>query len=355
MFSGGNTPDGFVSFFGSILSEAETSGTVYLKGPSGSGKSTFIKKAGAHFEAAGYDTEYFHCSNDAESLDGLRVRGLEIGVVDGTAPHVCDPVLPCAADGIVNLGCCIDGGIGDFKNELLSLNGEKKRYYEKAYNYLKAAHDIRLNDRIIYGGSLNVRKLNRTTLEICKKLKWKEQSKQGRNRRLFASSITPGGLKNFLGTLFGAERVYVLKGEDGTGTETMLSDILRAANQRGFDTECFFCPGNPGKLEHLAIPRVDVCFTTENKYHTYKPKKSNMQEIDFGDFHDSGIINGNSGEILYNGGVFDELLKKAMGTMKLARAAHDGIEEIYSKYMDFGKLDAIYGETVARLEGAAYG
>jgi len=51
--------------------------------------------------------------------------------------------------------------------------------------------------------------------------------RQGRDRKLFASAITPNGLVNYLDTLINTDKVYVLKGMPGTGTERVIQKIRK--------------------------------------------------------------------------------------------------------------------------------
>ncbi|SMB80500.1 hypothetical protein SAMN00017405_0889 [Desulfonispora thiosulfatigenes DSM 11270] len=41
---------------------------------------------GKEMVSRGYDIEYHHCSFDVNSIDGVVIKDLEIGLVDGTAP-----------------------------------------------------------------------------------------------------------------------------------------------------------------------------------------------------------------------------------------------------------------------------
>jgi MoxR-like ATPase len=90
MFAGGNTSKGFFSFFSYIINW-EVAGRVFiLKGGPGAGKSTFIKRTAEKMQEYGYDIEYFHCSSDNESLDGVAFPDINVALVDGTAPHADD-------------------------------------------------------------------------------------------------------------------------------------------------------------------------------------------------------------------------------------------------------------------------
>jgi len=84
-YAGGNTALGFYSFYESNLKGLDR--LFILKGGPGTGKSTLMKKIGQKWKDKGYDIELLHCSSDNNSIDGVIIPKLKVGVVDGTAPH----------------------------------------------------------------------------------------------------------------------------------------------------------------------------------------------------------------------------------------------------------------------------
>lgn len=107
-FPGGNTAEGFCSHFGDILPAPMQRRMFYLKGGPGVGKSTLMRRVGEAAEKAGLEVEYFHCSSDPDSLDAVCLPQKGAALMDGTAPHVYDPVAPGARDTLVSLGDFLD-------------------------------------------------------------------------------------------------------------------------------------------------------------------------------------------------------------------------------------------------------
>ena len=70
-----NTSLGFKNCFNSI-NTTKNAFTYILKGGPGTGKSTLMKKIGKYFEDKGLFVEYFYCSSDANSLDGVRIKNI---------------------------------------------------------------------------------------------------------------------------------------------------------------------------------------------------------------------------------------------------------------------------------------
>ena len=104
IYPGGNTPRGFYSYYNYILPQRKAEKIYCIKGGPGSGKSTLMKKTGEYFLEKGEDVDYLWCSSDPDSLDGILLPDRGVAVIDGTAPHVTDPVNPGAVDKIINLG-----------------------------------------------------------------------------------------------------------------------------------------------------------------------------------------------------------------------------------------------------------
>ncbi|MCT4593371.1 MAG: ATPase [Anaeromicrobium sp.] len=86
VFPGGNTGDGFYSYYDHII-DASSNRKYVIKGGPGVGKSSFMKKIGYEMVDLGYDVEFHQCSSDNNSLDGLVIPKLKVAFLDGTAPH----------------------------------------------------------------------------------------------------------------------------------------------------------------------------------------------------------------------------------------------------------------------------
>ncbi len=81
-FPGGNTPHGFVNCFDDILPQYAARRVYYVKGGSGVGKSTLMQRVGERYQRQGWDVEYFNCSSDPASLDGVALPALGVALMD---------------------------------------------------------------------------------------------------------------------------------------------------------------------------------------------------------------------------------------------------------------------------------
>lgn len=144
-FAAANGYSGFRSLFGEVFDSRAMSKIYVLKGGPGTGKSTILKGLLVHSEERGYFREAIYCSSDPRSLDGVIIsspRG-RIAVLDGTAPHERDAVIPGAVDEIINLGEGFDlAALTARRDEIIELTEKKKSAYSRAYSHLEAAGAI---------------------------------------------------------------------------------------------------------------------------------------------------------------------------------------------------------------------
>lgn len=144
-FAAANGYSGFRSLFGELFDSRAMRKIYVLKGGPGTGKSTILKGLLVHSEKCGYFREAIYCSSDPRSLDGVIIssNGVRIAVLDGTAPHERDAVIPGAIDEIINLGDGFDiKALEARRDEIMGLTEKKKAAYSRAYSHLKAAGAI---------------------------------------------------------------------------------------------------------------------------------------------------------------------------------------------------------------------
>lgn len=139
-FAASNTEEGFVSYFGENLRE-RAERCYIIKGGPGTGKSRLLRELGEAFEAVGGDVEYYYCSSDPASLDGIyaRVNGESIAFLDGTPPHAEELLRPGTVDSLIDL-CRFwnANALRERRTELDRLAREKSNAYAAAYRALKA-------------------------------------------------------------------------------------------------------------------------------------------------------------------------------------------------------------------------
>lgn len=350
LFPGGNTSLGFFSFYGNIITQEEADRIFVIKGGPGAGKSTFMKRIGEKMVQEGYDVEYLHCSSDNNSLDGVLIPKLKIAFIDGTSPHIVDPKSPGAVDEILNFGAFWnEDGIRAHKDEILRTNNEISYIFARAYKYIKAAAAVYEANAVIFAQALDTARVNRLTAKLLPYLFDGSGSvtSDGKERRLFASALTPAGYCNYLDSILTADRVYEFKGSLGTGEDRILERIKSAAIEHGYDVEAFYCALLPHKLDHLIIPGLNAAFTTTNYYHgSGVPKRLS---IDMQDYMNIAVTTHFQEDISQNIEEFDNLMAIALLTINRAKALHDKLESFYIPNIRFEEIDRLLEATLKRI------
>jgi len=350
MFAGNNTSRGFYSYFDYILPQDEAGRIFIIKGGPGVGKSTFMKHMAKEFANKGYALEFIHCSSDPESLDALVVPALKVAIIDGTSPHIIDPKTPGAIDEIVNFGDYWDeAGISKSKNEILKENAYIGRLFKRAYRYLAAAAIIQSDNAEIAKLAVDRQRVLEEAENIIERFFSGEKAAKTRGsvRKLFATAITPQGLKGYTSSLFDTKHLIVLKGDSGTGTEDLLERVKEAALLLGYHVEAFYCALLPEKLEHIIIPGKELSITTSNKYHPVV--SAGRQVIDLNEYLDQHVMKENKDEYEYNRLEFEGLLNRAIMTIEHAKRVHDHMEDYYKPHMNFDLVEDLKNKVLAKI------
>lgn len=361
-FPGNNTPLGFFSYYRYILGQREAKKIICVKGGPGSGKSTFMKKIGTRFAELGESIDYLHCSADESSLDGVVLTDRNIALIDGTSPHMTDPITPGAVDRIVNLGeFWNEEGIAANKEEIIDLNEECSEWYRIAYNYLNAAKSVFRSLESIYNKAVEYSEIYRAAADIVAReySPYEISLRPGRERKRFASAITANGVISYPETLFqNMKKVYIISAPVGYANSSLMTIIKEGAIYRGFDVESFYCPICPEeKIDHLIIPELKIAFTTVNEYHDIEPWEIFSEEkigegsdaemvlllpeiylIDLGDYMDAVSVGKNSELIESLEEEFDILLEKGIKCLENAKARHMMVENMYIPNMNFTEV-----------------
>ena len=350
-FPGNNTPLGFFSYYKHILGQREANKIVCIKGGPGTGKSTFMNRIAEYFASMDEDIDYLHCSADENSLDGIVLKDRRIAVIDGTSPHITDPVTPGAVDKIVNLGEFWDeDAIAVNKSEIIDLNEETSRWYRIAYNYLSAAKSVYRSLEEIYNDASEDSEIYKVVADIVGS-EYGDLDislKPGKRKKFFASAITGDGVVNYITSLLGdMKRVYMIDSPVGYSNSSFMEIVTEGAIYRGLDVEVYYCPMCPEeKIEHIVIPELKTAFVTMNRYHDIQPWEipapdESGQEIILIDMEDyMNILNiGKNSELIQSlNEEYDILLNKSVKHLSLARDTHLMVEKMYIPNMNFTQL-----------------
>lgn len=320
-FAGTMSGTGFINNFDKINNKQIDSLTYIIKGTSGSGKSTLIKKIGKYFEEQGKHVEYFYCSADPNSLDGVRLADENISVVDGTSPHNLD-ISNCNIDTkIINLTEFIDDEIIFQDDNILSLSEKKKVCYKSMQNYLSCA-------KILFDENYNLMQKNIKFIEeksqkLIKKLNLKKINNKKFDRQLFLDYISTDGVQSLMDknifdnkiTLF--NNIYV--------NDKILHNIYDYSSDLGYSTIAFLNIFNPNCFDCVYIREIDLFIQGISEICDDEKVKENNRLINL-------------------------LTQKASRELDNAKSFHKEIENLHKPYINFKMLDDLTAKTIKSIE-----
>lgn len=348
VFPGANTYKGFYSFYEYILPQDEASRIFILKGGPGTGKSTFMTKVAQDIINLGLAIEYHQCSSDNDSLDGIVIPSLKIAIIDGTAPHVLDPKNPGAVDEIINLGEYWDKTkLEDVKDEILRNNKRVAKLYNIAYSHLKEAKVAYDEWKSYIQDSMDKCRYNEILKVLLQNIfdnvpdNFKSPPKE---RHLFASAITPGGLKNYADTLINSSmRSYALEGEPGTGVKEMILKVAHIASEKGLYTEQFHCPFEPEFIDMVIMPEINTAVLNMSKPFHYNVSKIDglrvEDRVNLSICIQKNLLEEYEAEIEDAKKRFYSLIASAVEHLSQAKTIHDAIERLYKPAVNFKMIE----------------
>ena len=334
-FAAANSGEGFVSMFDEIFFGENIKRRYIIKGGPGTGKSSFMRRVGAFAEKRGADVEYYYCSSDTDSLDGLVING-EVAMLDGTAPHSYDTVAPGYVDGLIDLGrFWREEQLVESKESLKELSYRKKAAYDRAYGYLSAALKASyVADKMI---------LPCITLDKMRSAAARDIARLGLSRKgeIVTRQTEAMGTRGstYLPTYSGlAKRVYYV--EDVYGISSLyLGELERIARKSGCEAMISYDTLDRRKVREIFFTQTADCFTSIPQQLSDQWAKINMKRfIDASKFAEVRRI--------YRATVQckDRLKQLAEESLTEAGEAHAALESYYVSAMDFTSLEKYCSE-----------
>lgn len=337
-FAGGNTRDGFVDLYKYVIDRKTCKKLFIIKGGSGVGKSTMLKKVAAVVSPHVKTTEFFHCSADINSLDGVAFQELGVALVDGTAPHVVEPVYVKASDITVDLSVYLNAKkLCDKKAELISVMDTKALHYNHAYELIKSMGNIYKSIYECIGNDIKSHTLSVLSDELKDKVLTKGN---GRVRKLFSGAYTS------LGEVYLEDNADKIKVVHLLGSAYcvahVLSDLYKKLSDGSHDLTLFYSPISTDYLYGLEVDNK-VLFTLNDKV-----KSKDYTECDLGErlaISDTARAYVDTLETHLN-----DIKNSACDCLKSAKLCHDKIEAIYKPAVDFKKVDKETDKLISEIK-----
>lgn len=349
-FCAANTSSGFFSLFDEVFSP-ETLQTIYiLKGGPGCGKSTALRRIAERAVKAGLHPELYACSSDPDSLDGVLIPERSVALLDGTAPHTCDPKYPAVCETIVDLGEGWDVEKAKaHAADIRRFGAEKRAAYGKAYAYLAACGSA---EAILDGCAsqyLLSEKMESAAARLCAQ---KKLTGKGSVRRVFTDSIGCLGTKHLTTFEDAATERYFIK-DHAKAAHFYFDALFSALTRRNVDVSAALDPLEPKKIRGLYLPKYKMSFTLYDDDYALALDRRQIpyRIVNMARFVDSGRFR--SQRVFYRYAVKcrKTLLDGALRELAKAGELHKQIEAHYGAFTDFGKIDGIVSALESRIFG----
>ncbi len=341
-FLSANTPAGFISNFDMIYKLDSSWKCYILKGVPGCGKSTVFKKIAEKAQDKYQNIERIHCSCDPQSLDGVVLHDAHKIYIDGTMPHMVEPLYPGTNHIVVSL---YDGINKDYlwekREDIRELIKQKKSLSENCQRLLSSTGEFYSDTYISAESFTDIPKVQAQSRRIIKQELKNDHYCYGKEYERFFSVITKDGVSLFENTIEAlADRVFLLQDDYGLFSHVMLSEIKVNCLYKGYDVISCCCCATPWKkYEHLFIPELKLAFVSSNKFHPLNIVPYRI--INSRRYTNNDAVREKKKRLAFNKNSTEQILSKSIDTMGEIYSCHHKLENIYQKGIDFKKTDAV--------------
>jgi len=345
-FAASNSAQGFKNYFGEIFKRADF---IYIiKGGPGTGKSSFMRRCAKEAEQRGERVEYYYCSSDPDSLDGILVFSKErsVGIIDGTSPHVSEPKYPGAYDEIINLGQFWNRELLiKQKNEIIALSDRKSAEYKNAYTFLRSVGNLRAVNDSLVREAVDLEKMRVAAARLIAHI---PDLAEGVATVIptVTDSVSMNGRVRFDTFESRANKLYFVSDFYGVG-HMFMEAVLNVLKGKGVTVRASFDPICPERVDGLFIEQNRIAFVLSNSFDEHPAPDADSDAscahaptvINVKRFVNHEKLRENRSEIRYTTHLAQSSLDGALHALAKAKIYHFLLEDIYGKAMHWREKD----------------
>lgn len=336
-FAAANSFYGFVSLFSEIFDPDGFCKIYILKGGPGTGKSTLMRRISDFASQKLIDCEEIYCSSDTSSLDGviLTNKDKRIAVIDGTKPHMQDPIYPGAVDEIVNLSEGFNiAALEERRDDIESLVKLKSKEYNSAYTYLSSAEKI---FSFLFDNYKRSFCSESFISDVKKELKSREECYPNERRRYYVSAFGKDGVVRMKSKESENKRTVSISG-DGISEFIAMECLYTYLSSRQYLE--VICPHPFSATLYDAILTLNDAFII------------NAEAADTVICADEYCISESCSHDMFD--EYQRLIRASQRSFARASDYHMQIEAIYKEAVDFKKNDEVYLSLIEKIEDKLY-
>ena len=343
LFAAANTKNGFESFFDKTFCRDGISKIYILKGGPGCGKSTLMKNYAKSAKEKGLTPIYYHCSSDPDSLDGVTVKETGISILDGTAPHVFDPVYPGVRDFYIDLSQAWDKDLlSENKDRIIRLANQKSNCYKTAYRLLNAAG--RVSDEMYETSKTfaDLEKIKSFTRRFAHKYIKSKGTKQGRINEITVDAVSAKGIVRYFTPEKYATTLFFIKDAKMLG-RFLLDELTNTVKKSGVSAVIALSPENPEKSVAVFLPESKVCVSLydEGMAEAFEKEGKTVKIINASRFMKPEVYKECRQKFRFAEKCYETLRSAALSELSGAGAFHSELEKIYISATDYAKVAEI--------------
>ena len=338
-------PEGFISCFDHLIDETKLKRMLILKGGPGVGKSTFMRRIHAALCAEGEESTLYYCSGDPDSLDAVALPGRGVLILDGTAPHIVDPIIPGARDSLINLGAYLDEpAMRPRLPHIRACMADHAACTRRARAGLRAAAALARDSAAVYTAAADGQRIAEMTHALIAAVlpAGHTGSERPAVRPVLANAVTPRG-ELCLVAENAQPHIVRLTAPWGMDLTGPLRALSMAARSSGYAVEEYLSPTQPGCLMHLAIPALHTLLTTSDLL-------PSALTFDFGLCLPAGSLLRHECALEQERAGVKLHLHRAVTALSQAKQLHDELETFYVPNMDFEGWQRTLDETLESLK-----
>ena len=335
-FAASNSSEGFKSYYGEVFDRAER--LYVIKGGPGTGKSSLMKRVVAEAEREGFEVEYYYCSSDPSSLDGILIstgNGV-IGMVDGTSPHVWEPTHAGAKDEIVNLGEFWDSrALREQKNEIFSLSNKKSTAFKRAYSYLRSCGNLRAVTDSLVRKATDFDKLQSAAERLARSLDLEEGAIE--TVPALISAVSMQGRMRLDTIEENSDRIWRIGEFYGVG-QWFLDALIGSLHKYKCWARISYDCVEPRYCDGVLLEKEKIGFVLGKESDSLDSKGADDRFINPKRFVRTERMREIRGELRYASRLYSDCLDGALYALGEAKVYHFLLEDIYRHTMDFAAL-----------------
>lgn len=276
---------------------------------------------------------------DVGNIDGIIIRDTKTAIVDY---DIYDGEKEAK---IIDLNCKNYGK----SDNIEALKDKEKWAMEMFYSAYKKAKIIHDEWEALYIDNIDFSRLESYGEGVINQLIGNRMGEKGtQNHHRFFGASTPDGSVNYIDNLTeNLSKRYFIKGRPGTGKSTFLKKLSKVANEKGFDTELYYCSFDRNSLDMVIVPELSFCVFDSTAPHEMFPETDRDSILDF--YIESGLFGVDEKlerELKDVSVRYKQKISEGLAYLRLKKLYRREIEYILESYWSESKAQKIAGKLV---------